>query len=294
MGCTGSELNSLVSGLTKYLEAYEFTKGFVIGQDTKTDDEGDAASFASEVDMMFSSSNYPKTAFIDTDEKRDKVDAMRLTLQKMAQGAEPDVALAQLLGYFECDREMAGHGSLDLLDHRWTPDKGNYAQWLLMSIMKSSNIEPDLVVTVVIRTWAPGQLPSLEIIGTVLGIGGSLGEEAGLNVTWPGETRDEVDRDFSQDERDATCLRKHLRGNVDARQAALDYLDTFNVDAETKAISDDINKLDELYRRMKPEAEKLMAEMEEESKTIALQMERQKKHYAELLEIIRLADMILG
>ncbi|KAI0019959.1 hypothetical protein F4780DRAFT_744760 [Xylariomycetidae sp. FL0641] len=236
-GMTGRELMTLTANLAKYITAYDLTCDLHDhGMRQLTADEDSLMSLAEEVDRAYTAPVRGRTAMLNSVGQRAKVRSMLKRLREMQQRAKPDVPMAQLIGYYGCSRESTEERSHHHQPRKgWDPNKSNYAYWLFMSLMSYQGLDPEAVVTPVIRTWAPGQLPLSETIGTLMGMGGSLVEGWGFNVGYPGGTKDKPHKVFTQEELGAKHHRPYLRENLaasiatlQARSAALEHLDGFD------------------------------------------------------------------
>ncbi|RYP77419.1 hypothetical protein DL771_001214 [Monosporascus sp. 5C6A] len=203
MGWTGAELGRIISDVEKYVEAWSSLDRLGDANPTTSVDK-ELADFAAQVDVQLKASSATSTTrvmYISGGVQKDKVEAMLGTLKHMRAGLADDVESAQLLSYYGCSSTSAHTRSeVHTPAKGWHQGKGNQPYWLLMSVMKRIGIEPEVKPKTVIPTWEFGHLRLAEAVGTMLGLGGSLVEEWGLNIQRPGGKPDNPDHDFTTDE----------------------------------------------------------------------------------------------
>ncbi|RYP86955.1 hypothetical protein DL769_000635 [Monosporascus sp. CRB-8-3] len=217
-GWTGAELGRIIRSIEKYVEAWTSLERLA-GSKPTTPVDKELANFAAQVDAQLrvgSATRTKKVMYISGGIQKDKVEAVLGTLKHMRAGLADDVESAQLLSYYGCSSTSAHkRPEAHTPAKGWYQGKGNHPYWLLMSVMKRIGIEPEVKPKTVIRTWEFGQLRLAETVGTMLGLGGSLVEDWGLNVQSPGGKPDNPDHDFTMDELAATVWNPWLRSQLE-------------------------------------------------------------------------------
>ncbi|RYP23437.1 hypothetical protein DL765_001142 [Monosporascus sp. GIB2] len=202
-GWTGAELGRIINGIEKYVEAWTSLERLGDSNPTTPGDK-ELANFAAQVDAQLrvgSARRTKKVMYISGAVQKGKVQAVLGTLKHMRAGLADDVESAQLLSYYGCSSLSAYTGPEAHTPAKgWYQGKGNQPYWLLMSVMKRIGIEPEVKPKTVIRTWEFGHLRLAETVGTMLGLGGSLVEDWGLNAQRPGGKPDDPNHDFTMDE----------------------------------------------------------------------------------------------
>ncbi|KAI0864516.1 hypothetical protein F4860DRAFT_529130 [Xylaria cubensis] len=209
-GYTRHELQKIIETMKSYVMA----SSELSNNGQSITEPVELAEIAYAIDNVYGTATRGKLAFIQNDNQRRNIEALIATLVLLANGAGSRTGIAQLPAYYGCSsNSVVARGLFHRPKQHWKQGVGNYTHWLLMSIMKMQGLEPDVRVTPVIRTWFDGALSASEIIGTILGMGGSHVTQKGLNVMWPGSQDDDATRDFDKDRAATFQSRSYLKEN---------------------------------------------------------------------------------
>ncbi|RYP75543.1 hypothetical protein DL770_007396 [Monosporascus sp. CRB-9-2] len=275
MWLTGKELQRLVDLVERYLDAARSSERLDDGVAPTTQRTKDLVRFARDIDGIYGRAQYPRTAMIRRPRTRAKIESLVAGLKNLGRAAKDDVPIASPPCYVGCSRQATrAHAENHKPDAGWHSKRGNQAWWLVMSCMKFMGLDPDVVVVPYLRTWAPGQLPASETMGTI--IADSFIERSGYNIWTPGSALDLPDRDWGRDREAALEWRPWLIDQMEESAAMMaerlklvEYLDSLNVLHIYEPLSQRITQLQDDIDRGAAELKRLEAAMELDRRTVA-------------------------
>ncbi|RYP49987.1 hypothetical protein DL768_004422 [Monosporascus sp. mg162] len=298
MWLTGKELRRLVDLLQQYLDAASSSERLDDGVAPTTQRTKELARFAKEIDGIYGRAQYPRTTMIWRPRTRAKVESLVADLKDLVRAAKDNVPIASPPCYVGCSRQATRAGAdKHKPDAGWHLKKGNRAWWLVMSCMKFMGLDPDVVVVPYLRTWAPGQLPASETMGTILA--DSFVERRGYNVWMPGSALDLPDRAWRRDQEAALEWRPWLIDQMEESAAMvaervklLEYLDSLNVWDIYEPIRQRITQLQDDIDCGVAESKRLEAAMELDRRTIADNLRDWRRQFSTTMTISTLVDRI--
>ncbi|RYP16716.1 hypothetical protein DL765_004952 [Monosporascus sp. GIB2] len=271
MWLTGKELQRLVDLVERYLDAARSSERLDDGVAPKTQRTKDLAG---------------------------KIESLVAGLKDLGRAAKDDVPIASPPCYVGCSRRAPRAGADNHKPHAgWHAKKGNQAWWLVMSCMKFMGLDPDVVVVPYLRTWAPGQLPASETVGTILA--DSFIERRGYNVWMPGSTPDLRDRAWGRDREAVFEWRPWLIDQMEesvaalkARIEAIQYLDSLNVWGLHEPLRQRIAQMHDDNDRGAAELGRLLAARELDRRAVAHAIRDWRRQFETTMTISTLVDRI--
>lgn len=143
-------------------------------------------------------------------------------------------------------------------------------------------LEPNVIVVPYLRTWAQGQLPASDVVGTILA--NSMIETCGYNIWPPGRTPDLKNRSWKKDKLAAIDQRSWLIDQLEisvatnkGRIKVLTFLDSLSVVQMNWTVSELINLLEEEVERGISKAEDIAAAIKSDRQIVAQSLQSWKR-----------------